>query len=542
MTRPDGIRERAAQLLMVRLGSNVPPPTAAEDDAKRVSNLLVDCPVGGLILFRGTWPHVRRTLDQLQAESDVPLLVGSDLERGLGQQVRGGTRFPHAMTAGHTADPEAAAAALAQVTAREARAAGIHLAFAPVADIHLHAENPIIGPRAFGDSPDMVSRCVEAYIRAARADGLLTCAKHFPGHGRTVSDSHEELPVVEASEKNLRVTDLVPFQRAIEAGVDTVMTAHVAYPSLDPSGRPATASRRILIDLLRTEMGFSGCVVSDSLLMEGIRTNASGPGEQAAELIQSGVDLLLDPQEPRAVVDGLVDAVAAGRLSRARLDEAFERVWALKQNAFARMEHSSPDQPTGTVGMRIHHAKAEQMARDGAIIRRDTGQLRRRNGGEGVVVIRFESRFSGGAEPEMKRTLADRLPAAQFRVVDPETPHDRCESVRRDAGERAVIVVAIAAEPAAWQSFGLPDDLERMAAEILDAAEERGAASMLVVLGSPRAGDRVEERSAVAGRIGRVDFFSDEDVSQKAFVDGLARRLEGTSEAVSDSDPGEAAW
>jgi beta-glucosidase-like glycosyl hydrolase len=510
---------------MIRLGSNVPPPTSAEADEARVAEILTECPVGGLIVFRGTWPDLRGTLDRLQAISPIPLLVASDLERGLGQQVRGATRFPHAMALGHAPDSDDAVASLARITAQEARAAGIHLAFAPVVDVHLHEENPIIGPRAFASTPERVARCAETYIRTANAEGMLTCAKHFPGHGRTVTDSHDRLPVVDLPEDRLRESDLLPFRRAIEAGVDTVMTAHVAYPSLDASGRPATASAPILGDLLRDEMGFSGCVVSDSLLMEGIRDDAAGPGARAAALVEAGVDLLLDPQEPRAVIDGLVDAVESGQLSEVRFHDAFERVWRLKMQMLAADGQEGCPSSVEQVGCDAHWETALDVAARGAKMQRDLGETLWSRRGDGVVLVRFERGTTPDVQP-METLLAEVLPAAELHVLHPDVPADQRSDAERAAQDAKLLVCIVAAEPAAWQSFGLPPELETMAAAML---ERRGAAprraTLLAVLGSPTTGDRVETRVSAGGQLARVDFFSDETVSRKALLRGLARRI-----------------
>ena len=507
---------------MVRFGSNVPPPVAAEDDVERIRGLLSRCPVGGVILFRGRAPEIRDALNEIQDASAIPLLVGSDLERGTGQQVEGATRFPHAMALGHAPDPEEAAACLARATALEARALGIHLAFAPVADIHLTAENPIIGPRAFGADPQAVGRCVAAYVRTARENGLLTCAKHFPGHGRTVTDSHETLPVVDTPRRDLTVTDLFPFRSAITAGVDTVMTAHVAYPSLDPTGTPATASAPILTTLLRDEMAFEGCVVSDSLLMEGI-AGTGIPGEQAAVLVAAGVDLLLDPQEPEAVVDGLVAAVENGALSEARLNQAFDRVWTMKERAFSFARETLP-----AVGdLPAFEQEADRLARSGMTVEGEkiewTGSLTSVENAEhepkGIVCVRLSRRESEG------EALLPGWETATEWAIHANTPDETITQIWKRANEARAIVCVVASAPAAWQSFGLPDALEAIAAELLDA----GPPSVLAVLGSPHAGDRVEARrsSAAASAKGstrtgpRVDLYSDEPVSRRALWDTL---------------------
>lgn len=524
MKRPERLRDRAAQLLMVRFGSNVPPPTAAEDDVERVRTLLSRCPVGGVILFRGHAPEIRDALEQVQSASEFPLLVGSDLERGAGQQVQGGTQFPHAMALGHTSDPEDAVARLARATALEAHAIGIHLAFAPVADIHLTAENPIIGPRAFGAEPDQVARCVDAYVRTARRNGLLTCAKHFPGHGRTVTDSHESLPVVDASSGDLDRADLLPFRSAIAAGVDTVMTAHVAYPSLDPTGTPATASAPILKRLLRDEMAFEGCVVSDSLLMDGIAGTGT-PGEQAAALVEAGVDLLLDPQEPEAVVDGLVAAVENGSLSEARLNEAFGRVWTLKERAFSSSrDTSTPRRDVPDVSaLPAFGQEAERLARSGMTVRGrtfssvQTVSTAEKKRPEGVLCVRFSRRESEGD------ALLPGWDADLEWSVHAETSDETIRRIQEQAKEARAMVCVVASAPAAWQSFGLPEALESVAADMLDA----GPPSVLAVLGSPHAGDRVEAKRSLqtpnAGRWKgiRIDLYSDERVSRRVLWDAL---------------------
>jgi beta-glucosidase len=282
----------------------------------------LDVGVGGFILFGGTVESVRRLTADLLRRAGRPLLIASDLERGPGQQVSGLTEFP----------PPAALAALdnaavvrwaGAVTAQEARAVGINWVFAPVADLDVLPENPIVQTRAFGSDPARVATFVRSWIEGCQGAGALACAKHFPGHGRTTVDSHIALPVVEASAESLRETDLVPFAIAVECGVGALMTAHVAYPRLDPSGLPATISRPILGEL-RDALGFDGLVVTDALIMDGA-LEGRRESDAAVEAIQAGVDLLLYPKDPRRVRDALERALASGALSGARLGEALAR-------------------------------------------------------------------------------------------------------------------------------------------------------------------------------------------------------------------------
>jgi beta-glucosidase-like glycosyl hydrolase len=280
--------------------------------------------VGGFILFGGEANAVRALTDELHRRAPHPLLIGSDLERGAGQQFRGATPLPPAAAIGWL-DDEALTERAGELTAREARALGVNWIYAPVADVDLEPENPIIGVRAFGSEPDGVARHVAAWVRGCARGGALSCAKHFPGHGRTVGDSHIERPAVRASREELE-EDLEPFRAGIAAGVDSLMTAHVVYPALDPTG-PATLSAPILDGLLRGEMGFGGLVVTDAIIMEGM-TEGGSEAAASVQALAAGCDLLLYPDDNDAVIREVQAAVEDGRLPRARIAQALERIAA----------------------------------------------------------------------------------------------------------------------------------------------------------------------------------------------------------------------
>ena len=252
---------------------------------------------GGFILFGGTPEGVGEETDRLVREAGRPLLFASDLERGAGQQVRGFSELPPPRALASLHDPAVLRGA-GILTAVEALSVGINWVLAPVADLDCEPDNPIVQTRAFGEEPEAVAASVTAGIVGCEAAGAMACAKHFPGHGRTRSDSHLGLPVVDASAEALEA-DLLPFQAAVGAGVSSVMTAHVAYPALDPSRSPATFSKPIL-DLLRHRFGFNGLIVSDALMMEGAREGRS-QGEIGLDALRAGVDLLLYPDEPGVV-------------------------------------------------------------------------------------------------------------------------------------------------------------------------------------------------------------------------------------------------
>jgi beta-glucosidase-like glycosyl hydrolase len=291
--------------------------------SRSLIELSLDLGVGGFLVFGGPAAAVRELCVELHERAPHPLLVASDLERGAGQQFVGATRLPPCMALGSIGSDEVVERA-GELTAREARALGVNWVFAPVADLDAESVNPIVGTRAFGSDAETVARFVAAWVRGCRRGGALSTPKHFPGHGRTVADSHIELPLVDAP-AHLLEQDILPFRRAIEAGADSLMTAHVAYPALEPEPVPATISRRIMHDLLRRELGFDGLVVTDALDMAAV--SASKDERTAAvEAIAAGCDMILCMSDPAAVVVELRRALAGGRLRAERVDEALRRV------------------------------------------------------------------------------------------------------------------------------------------------------------------------------------------------------------------------
>jgi beta-glucosidase-like glycosyl hydrolase len=283
--------------------------------------------VGGFIFFGGPQDEVRALIKDLRFRSRRPLLFAADLERGAGQQFAGATGLPPLAAIASLNDEEAIRRA-AKLTAREARTLGINWDYAPVVDLDVVPQNPIVGTRAFGGDPARVAKLATAWIEACQREGVLACAKHFPGHGRTTGDSHATLPVVDASRAELMDGDLVPFRAAIASGVASIMTAHVAYPALDPSGVPATLSRDILRLLLREKLGFrDGLIVTDALIMAGVLGEGAegAEGEAAVRALDAGCDLILYPRDFEAVAAAIETALHTGRLDEDRV------YWSLRR-------------------------------------------------------------------------------------------------------------------------------------------------------------------------------------------------------------------
>lgn len=288
-------------------------------------------PMDGPVLLKSQPYVAAELLNRLQKTSKLPLIFAADFERGVAMRLNGTTVFPHAMAFGATGKPENAEA-FGRITALEARAIGVHWNFFPDADVNSNPSNPIINTRAFGSDPQQVGDYVAAYIRGAHEGAMLTTAKHFPGHGDTSADSHLGIAQVGGDRARLDAVELPPFRRAIDAGVDAVMVAHVTVPALDSEPkRVATTSKPIVTGLLKEEMGFKGMVVTDALDMAGLtRLYGKDVGRAARESFEAGNDLLIIPADLDASYRSVLSAVQRGQISRERLDESVRKILELK--------------------------------------------------------------------------------------------------------------------------------------------------------------------------------------------------------------------
>ena len=321
------LRELVARLFL----GGLPGPTL-DPETRR---LYAEIPFAGVTLFRANAarPAAMRALarDLHALDRAAPPLVAIDHEGGRVHRLAPPfTHFPAAAIVAAAGTP--AVRAVATAMGRELAAIDVDLTFAPVLDVASNPANPIIGDRAYGTTPDAAAKHALTTFRALRATGLLTCGKHFPGHGDTATDSHLELPVVPRTRRSLATTELPSFQRAVAARVPMLMTAHVHYPALDPK-LPATLSPTNLTRLLRGRFGFRGVIASDDLEMRAI-ADQWGPGEAAVKALAAGCDLLLFCHRQdwlRTAVEAVERAVSRGQLAEARVTEAYRRVTRLMQ-------------------------------------------------------------------------------------------------------------------------------------------------------------------------------------------------------------------
>ncbi len=488
-----GLRERVAQLVMVWTSGGY--AAASDPEHVRVERLVRESGIGGIVISLGMPDAYVSRLNRLQAAADIPLLVAADFEAGPGYRIGGvyalpqmmsmggATAFPPAMAFG-AADDEELAFEAGRITGVEARALGVHLNFAPVLDVNNNPDNPIINTRSLGEDPERVAALGAAYIRGARSAGLLTTAKHFPGHGDTGTDSHVTLPIIPGDRARLDQIELVPFRRAIDAGVDAVMTAHVAAPQiLGPDAPPATLSSYFMTELLRDELGFQGVLFTDALDMAAI-VERYGAGETAIRALEAGADVLLMPEEPALAIEAVVSAVEGGRLDAERIDASVRRLLRLKARTGLDRERFVPAEAVAErVGIEAHTSVADTVARRSLTLVRDDAELIPvdRAQTRSVLSLTFARSDDLPAGRVFDLRLSEGLQVTSLRADFLTTP-TAWDSLQAMVATRDLLVVSGYVSPrSAEATNGLPDGLRGLVAR----AGADGIPTALVSFGSP---------------------------------------------------------
>jgi len=486
------LRDEVAQLVFVAFPGAAPHTRSRE--YLRFLRLIRDVKVGGLILtntanggrtIQHAEPYALAAfLNRVQRIAKVPLLVGGDFERGASMRVAGTTVFPHAMAFGAAGDPEFSRFE-GQVTAREARALGVHWVYYPVADVNINPDNPVLNIRSFGEDPQAVAAQVAAFIEGAHSDPhnyVLTTAKHFPGHGDTSVDSHLNLATVPASRERLESVELVPFRAAIAAGTDAVMTAHVAVPALAPPDLPATLSPAILTGLLRGELGFKGLIITDALDMGGI-VKGFPAGDAAVRAIEAGADTLLMPADADAAIRAVVAAVENGRIKRRRIEESVVKILAAKEKVgLDRKRFVNVEGLGDVINSPEANEEAQQVAeRAVTLVRNEGGVLPLAAPERACFLALAESRDSNEGQTFSQEVRA-RLAHATVTTLDPSLSRADVDAALARLTPCETYVVAAFASVTAYQgSLGLGGDLPH-AMETLTASAKP---LVLVALGNP---------------------------------------------------------
>lgn len=314
--------EQLAQLIMP-----IVYPSQNTQDIKREEQRFSKFKWGGILYQKGLMAHQLIMNKRLQQTNSIPLLIALDGEWGLYMRLKDAPRFPRNLGLGLAGDAQMLYEYGREI-ARECRLMGIHVNFAPTVDVNINPLNPVIGSRSFGSTPSVVSQLSEAYALGLEDGGVLSVAKHFPGHGDTSEDSHKTLPIVQATRKRLELVELAPFKHYINSGLGGIMTAHLRVPALENRSIPSSLSPNVCTDLLKKDLGFQGLIFTDGLEMEGVQTQSLGDIGVAALL--AGNDILLGPASPEAQLNNLVLAYWDGRLPAKLIEEKVRKVLAYK--------------------------------------------------------------------------------------------------------------------------------------------------------------------------------------------------------------------
>jgi len=535
--------EKIGQLIVPSFESNF---MSTDSDAFDVLTRLVrEYHVGGLHVFGASQPapsvllnsaygtvilgqpfSAASIINRLQAMSSVPLLNTADFETGVGFRIFGATSFPRQMAMG--AIPGADGLRLvreeARITALESRALGIQVNFAPVADVNVNARNPVINIRSYGENPERVAALVGAYVAGARDGRMIATVKHFPGHGDTDVDSHLGLPIVSFDRARLDSIELLPFRRGVEQGVEGVMAAHIVLPALDPApSTPATFSRPILHDLLRTEMGFGGLVYTDSMSMDAVAKMVP-PDEGAVRALLAGADQVLHSPDPIAAFNGIKAALASGRLPASQVDASVERVLRAKASLGLHLQREIDlNAVPATVGGRAHEAIAEEaFARSITLVADARNQVPLRVPRDASIlylsVLDYPSGWQIAAPsrtfiPELKKRWAN---VTSIEVSD-RTPLSELDLVRAVAPRYGAVVASVFVRSTSGSGrLDLGAELVRLLRDLARATDRSGQPFVTTFFGNPYTASFVPELPAT---LLTYDFY---DQAERAAVRAIA--------------------
>lgn len=496
--------------------------------------------IGGFMFWRGNPTAQALLTNDLQSRSRYPLLIAQDMEWGAGMRLSETTTFPRAMALGATRNPELARA-MGRAVGREARAIGVHMNYAPVADVNNNPDNPVINVRSFGERPDLVGDMSAAYILGMKEGGLLSAVKHFPGHGDTDVDSHSGLPILALDRSRLDSLELAPFIRSIEAGAEAIMVAHVALPQIDRDGPvAATLSKPVITGILRNDLRYDGLVVTDAMRMDAI-VNEFGAGEAAVRSVEAGVDLILMSNDFYAARRAVLQAVASGRIDESLVDRAVRRVLRAKYQAG--LHQYRPADPIALrrhVGLPAYEALAEEIARRGVtLLRNERNVVPIRDRRQRILLVTV----SDGSDPDRGRSFNRRLrsetPEAfvEHRLVDRRSSRDDLEDILDVANSFDLIVVqAYISVRTGSGLIGLLEREQHLLNELLD----KRPPSIVISFGNPYIvadlenpdvyiaaydGSEAMIRAVADGLFGRIGFSGKLPVTipgKHAYGDGLS--------------------
>jgi beta-glucosidase-like glycosyl hydrolase len=513
--------EKIGQLIVPSFESNF--LSTDSDTFDTLARLVRDYHVGGFHVFGASMPapsvllnpgygtvilgqpfSAAFLINRLQSMSAVPLLNTADFETGVGFRIFGATTFPRQMAMGAIAGAEGERLVReeARITGGEARALGVHVNFAPIADVNNNPRNPVINIRSYGEDPVRVAALVAAYVAGAKDGRMIATLKHFPGHGDTDVDSHIGLPVIAHDRARLQAIELVPFRRGVEGGAEAVMAAHVALPALDSA--PSTFSAPILHDLLRGDLGFGGVVYTDSMSMDAVAKMVP-PDEAAVRALVAGADQLLHSPDPIAAFDGIKRAAAGGRIERAQIDAAVTRALRAKASLGLHLNRSIDlDEVPARVGGRARDAIAQEaFARSITLVKDDRRQVPLTVPRDAPVlylsVLDYPSGWQIAAPSRMFiPELRKRWPQVTAIEVSDHTPMSELDLVRAVAPRYAAVVASVFVRSTSGSGrLDLNTELVRLLRDLARITERSNISLVTTFFGNPYAAMYLPDLPAV---------------------------------------------
>ncbi|WP_083750206.1 glycoside hydrolase family 3 N-terminal domain-containing protein [Rhodohalobacter halophilus] len=449
----------------------------------RLKRLIENYHIGGIIFMQGDVYGQAMLTNTLQSISDIPLWISQDMEFGAAMRVSGTTRITPAMGIAATGNPENSYLK-GKITAREAKALGVHQIFAPVLDVNNNPENPVINVRSFSADPKMVAEYGHYMIQGIQSEGLLATAKHFPGHGDTDTDSHLALPIINHDFARIDSLELYPFRVNINNGLRSVMSAHIAYPNMSPNGDlPGTMDPFILNDILRDSLNFDGLIVTDGLEMKGISDHYS-PGEAVIKALQAGADMMLISPDAMGAIDEIHKAVDRGELSPERIDHSVRKILELKK------EHGAFDTPSVDLDRLAHEINtpeyqniANRIARQSVTLLKEFKDLLpiRETTHQKVLAVALADDESGSTGSTFARELRKYHDNVAFHVLDRRTGQEEIADILQAADEADLIIIGSFIYVRSHQPIQVQPEQLQLLRQIIS----RPSPSVLVAFGNP---------------------------------------------------------
>lgn len=475
------VREKIGQLFVIPANGRF--RNDHDPEFLRLKRLITQYNIGGIIFMAGDIYGQAMMTNKLQNIAQIPLWITQDMEYGAAMRVTGTTRITPAMGIAATGNPQNAYLK-GKITAREARALGVHQVFAPVLDVNNNPANPVINVRSFSADPNMVAEYGNAFIRGIESENVLATAKHFPGHGDTDTDSHIALPTINHSYARLDSLELQPFRIAIKNGLNSIMSAHIAFPQISTKpGLPSTLDENILYRILVDSLGFDGLIVTDGLEMSGI-TSQFSPGEAVVMALKAGADVMLISPDEMTAVHQVEMAIQRGDITEERIDKSVRKILELKKK-YGVFEEFQVDieSLSSSINSPEYQAIADRIARESVtIVKNDKNILPIRDVDHlNILAVAVADDQSGSTGTSFARELRKYHANVNFHVFDQRSSEEEKQRILRSAAEADLIIIGSFIMVRSHQPIQLP----RSQIEFLKRLTSSGKPSVLVAFGNP---------------------------------------------------------